>query len=269
MVVFSNSKINLGLNVLEKRTDGYHNIETCYYPIPYADILEIIPSSQTRFRQSGVPIPGNDQDNLCLTAYEHLRRTYNLPPVSIHLHKIVPVGAGLGGGSSNAAFCLKLLSQMFDIGLTESELEKVAGQIGSDCPFFIRNHPVIGLGKGDEFEAIDLDLSDYHLVIVTPPIHISSSEAYSQVELTTPPGNLSNILTEQPIGDWKDLILNDFERSIFSIHPTIADLKLKLYQQGAKFSLLSGSGASVFGIFESKPALDSIDDSIQIWQGQL
>lgn len=269
MVVFSNAKINLGLNVLEKRVDGYHNIETCYYPIPYSDILEIIPASRTSFTQSGIPIPGNAEGNLCLKAYEQLKKTHKLPPVSIHLHKMVPIGAGLGGGSSNGAHCLKLLNHMFSLGIGDSELEKEAAQIGSDCPFFIRSQPQIGLQKGDHFEPIELDLSGYHLVVVTPPIHISSSLAYSKVKPKPRSRKLGSNLTKYKMEDWKNFVFNDFEPSVFSAHSSIADLKLKLYEHGAQFCLLSGSGSSAFGIFESEQDLNYLDDSLQVWQCQL
>lgn len=269
MIVFSNAKINLGLKVLDKRDDGYHNIETCYYPVPYSDIVEIIPSSVVGFTQSGIPIPGNAGDNLCLKAYEQLKKTHELPPASFHLHKMVPIGAGLGGGSSNAAHCLMVLNQMFNLGISESELEKKAAQIGSDCPFFVRSKPVIGLGKGDHFVPIELDLSGYHLVIVTPPIHISSSLAYSLVKPQPRSTQLATELTKHKIEDWRNLIFNDFEKSIFSAHPYIADLKLHLYKLGAQFCLLSGSGSSVFGIFEAEPDLRRLGNNLEVWHGQL
>ena len=269
MVVFPNAKINLGLNVLEKRDDGYHNIETCFYPIPYSDILEIIPSAKLTFTQSGIPIPGNSDDNLCLKAYQQLKNTHELPPVSIHLHKMVPIGAGLGGGSSDAAHCLILLNQMFTLRMSDSELEKKAARIGSDCPFFIRSKPTIGLGKGNHIEPIELDLSGSHLVVVTPPIYISSSEAYSLVKPKPGSNQLGINLTKHKIEDWKNLVINDFEESIFAVHPTIADLKFELYQLGAQFCLLSGSGSSVFAIFETEPDLNRLGPDLKVWQGRL
>ncbi len=269
MVVFSNAKINIGLNVMERRDDGFHNIETCYYPIPYTDILEIVPSDKVSFSSSGIPVPGEEGQNLCLLAYEQINKAHSLPPVSIHLHKMVPVGAGLGGGSANAAHCLKLLNQMFVLGITDSELERIAAQIGSDCPFFIRSQPLIGLGKGNRFETAEVDLSGHHLVIVTPPIQIPASWAYSKVDPKPRSYRLRANLAKNDVHEWKNLIFNDFEPAVFLAHPTIRSLKVKLYEHGAEFCLLSGSGSSVFGVFKSRVDLDYLDDGLRVWQGPL
>ena len=250
MVVFPNAKINIGLNVVEKRHDGFHNIESIFYPVmELFDVLEIIKSDTLQFSSTGISIPGSESDNLCLKAYQLIKSDYNISSVHIHLHKVISIGAGLGGGSADAAFTLKLLNQLFDLQLTDEKLINYAKKLGSDCAFFIKNKPVYAFGKGDEFEPIDLDLSKYEIKIEYPAIHIGTAEAYNGVTPKKSEKSLKEIIL-LPIESWKNWIKNDFEDSIFTNHHQIKSLKEKFYNQGAIYSSMTGSGSAVFGVFE-------------------
>src|SRR5688572_14534594 len=178
MIAFPNAKLNIGLNVTERRPDSFHNLESVFYPVQWCDALEILPAKETKFTSSGIEIPGTIESNLCLKAYQLLKTDFELPPVKIHLHKNIPIGAGLGGGSSDAAFTLKLLNQLFELNIAEDKLEDYARKLGSDCAFFIRNKPVFAHEKGDVFEPIKLDLTGYNCVVVYPNLHITTAEAY-------------------------------------------------------------------------------------------
>lgn len=251
MVVFPNAKINVGLNIVEKRPDGFHNIESIFYPInELHDVLEIIENDSLEFSSSGIEIPGSLYDNLCLKAYELVKLDFNIPSVKIHLHKVIPIGAGLGGGSADAAFTIKAINELFELNLSTNEMENYARKLGSDCAFFIENKPVYAFNKGDEFENIDLDLSKYKIKIEYPDIHISTAEAYAGIKPQLSNENLKTLI-ERPINNWKDIIKNDFEKSIFPNHPEIEKLKIKMYQNGAKFASMTGSGSAVFGIFKN------------------
>lgn len=252
MLSFPNAKINLGLNILSKRPDGYHNIESCFYPIFWGDVLEVIASDTFSFTSSGLEIPGESENNLCCKAYNLLLKDFDLAPVHIHLHKVIPMGAGLGGGSADGAFTLKMLNQLFDLKLSPKDLEKYAATLGSDCPFFIRNEPVIVSGTGTELERIKLDLSGFFIALKYPGIHIGTKEAYSKVIPGQPPYELRNILM-QPISCWKEKLRNDFEPSVFPNHPEINDIKTTLYNHGALYATMTGSGSTVYGIFTEKP----------------
>lgn len=265
MVVFPNAKINIGLAVTEKRADGYHNIETVFYPVKVYDALEVIESPVSGFSSSGIAVPGDD-NNLCLKAWSLLRDRYQLPPVKIHLHKNIPVGAGLGGGSADAAFTLKLLNRFFKLGLSEDELETLARQLGSDCAFFIRNEPAFAFGKGDEFGAVALDLSDYYLALVMPPVQVPTAEAYQGTNPEKPANSLQ-ILINTPVDQWKHTISNDFEKSIFSRFPLIASVKEELYRQGALYASMSGSGAAVYGIFKEVTELPGLESACRVFYG--
>ncbi len=249
MISFPNAKINIGLNITEKRADGFHNIESIFYPVfDLYDVLEVIKSDKLEFNSTGIAIPGDAKSNLCLKAYYLLEKDFGITPVSIHLHKVIPIGAGLGGGSSDAAFMLKTLSQLFDLQLSNEKLINYAQQLGSDCAFFIENKPVYAFNKGDEFEAIQLDLSAYELKIEYPEIHIGTAEAYSGVNPKKSTIDLKQRIKE-PINNWKENISNDFEKSIFPNHSKIEALKNKMYQNGAVYSAMTGSGSAVFGFF--------------------
>ncbi len=267
MITFPNAKINIGLQILNKRPDGFHNIASCFYPVGWADILEIIPSDTLVFSSSGIDIPGEASHNLCLKAYYLLKKDFDIPPVAIHLHKIVPIGAGLGGGSADGAFTLKMLNQLFELNLSDDLLENYARQLGSDCAFFIKNEPVYCVEKGDVFEEIDLDLAHKFIVLVNPNIHISTAEAYGGVMPNQPLTSLRTALTD--IENWLKNITNDFEISLLDKYPVIATIKNQLYESGAFYASMTGSGSTVYGIFEQEINLTKTFEGYSIWQGKL
>ena len=252
MVVFPNAKINIGLHVVEKRNDGFHNLESIFYPVPdLYDVLEMVENKKNKleFTSSGIAIPGNTDDNLCIQGYNLLKKDFNIPFVKIHLHKVIPIGAGLGGGSADAAFLLKALNELFELSLSDNDLMGYARKLGSDCAFFIKNEPVYAYHKGDEFESVNLDLSNYDIRVGYPNIHVSTAEAYSGVVPASRDINLKEVI-QQPIETWKAIIKNDFENSILLKFPEIEALKKKMYQEGALYASMTGSGSAVYGIFE-------------------
>jgi 4-diphosphocytidyl-2-C-methyl-D-erythritol kinase len=251
MVSFPPCKINLGLQIISKRTDGFHDLATCFYPIPWTDILEIIPSHELSLSITGIDIPGDINTNLCLKAYHLLQRDYNIPSVKIHLHKIIPTGAGLGGGSSDAAHTLRLLNTIFELQLSTQKLFAYAAQLGSDCAFFIQDKPMIGTGRGEVLTESSVDLRGKFLILVKPDVHVSTAEAYSGVTPTQPAIGLAEILSK-PVFQWRNLLMNDFEFSVFSKYHVIKQIKEELYSLGAVYACMSGSGSSVFGIFEKE-----------------
>lgn len=254
MISFPNAKINLGLSILSKREDGYHEIESCFYPIPWYDSLEINKATHFSFHSYGLNIPGDSGTNLCVKAYELMKAKHAISPVEIHLLKAIPMGAGLGGGSADGAFTLKMLNELFELDLPATTLQAYALQLGSDCPFFIENKPVIASGRGEQFELIDLNLAGHHLEIHNPGIHISTQEAYAQVNPSHPENSIKDLLS-QPIEKWQRLLRNDFEESVFPNHPEIEKLKKELIHKGALYASMTGSGSTVFGVFEEKPEL--------------
>lgn len=270
MVCFPNAKINLGLNILEKRSDGFHNIETVFYPITLRDILEIIPSdtNETTLEIMGLEIPGDSNSNLCLKAYHLLAKDFELPGVNIYLQKLIPMGAGLGGGSSDGAFTLITLNLMFNLGLSEAQLTDYAGQLGSDCAFFIKNKPAIGEGKGNILKATEILLKGYYLALVKPDVHVGTAEAYAGVKPFFPEVTVGKT-AQLPILSWKNKLVNDFEVSIFPKHAEIKYIKENLYDKGAIYSSMTGSGAAVYGIFESHPQLKEEFPNCFYWEGEL
>lgn len=264
MVIFPNAKINIGLNVTERRVDGYHNLETVFYPVKINDVLEVIPADELSFESSGLEIPGRLEDNLCIKAYHLMKKDHDLPPVKIHLHKNIPIGAGLGGGSSDAAFFIKLINQQFDLKLSVEQMQNYARKLGADCAFFIESKPVFAFEVGDEFEPIKLDLSKYKIVLVMPPTQVSTGEAYRGVKPTPIKTTLFELI-DLPVAQWKSYIKNDFEESVFKNHIMIRGAKSALYQAGALFASMSGSGASVFGIFETIPDLSHLEDENKVF----
>lgn len=271
MILFPNAKINLGLNVVEKRADGYHNIETVFYPIGLSDVLEVELSetcTDYSFSSSGITIDGDPEDNLIVKAYHLLRSGYQFPAIDITLIKQIPFGAGLGGGSSDAAFMLRAINQMFELKITPSRLEKIAAKLGADCPVFIRNRPVFATGIGNVFTSIDLSLKGYFLLLVKPDIHVSTPEAYSLVVPEKPETSLSELI-KQPISEWKNVIKNDFEKSVFTRYPAIEKIKNDLYEMGALYASMSGSGSSVFGIFETLPEKNDLFEGFFVTGGML
>ncbi|MBK8291213.1 MAG: 4-(cytidine 5'-diphospho)-2-C-methyl-D-erythritol kinase [Flammeovirgaceae bacterium] len=267
MVVFPQCKINLGLHVVSKRDDGFHNIETCFYPVPWTDILEVIKSEDFSFTYSGTTIPGSAEENLCIKAYKLLQSDFNLSPVKIHLHKVIPMGAGLGGGSSDAAFMLRSLNSLFGLNLSVEQLNTYAAKLGSDCSFFVTDTPKLGSGRGEILQPTPVSLKGLYLVIVKPTIHISTAEAYASVKPKEPSISLSAIL-ESPITSWKGKLRNDFEDSVFKIHSPINKIKDELYRHGALYASMSGSGAAVFGIFNEPVSLKNNFEG-DYWAGVL
>lgn len=250
MVFFPNCKINLGLRILRKRMDGYHDLETVFYPLPLKDVLEIIHSESFRFTASGLTIPGDSTGNLCVKAYNLLKKDFGeLPPVDIYLYKNIPPGAGLGGGSADGAGMLRLLDASFHLQLSREKLLEYASKLGSDCPFFILNQPCLGSGRGEELQPLELDLSGYSFVLVHPDIHIHTAWAFSQVQPGQPVRPLKEII-QQPISTWTAELVNDFEEPVLRQYPELLPVKERLYSQGALYASLTGSGSSFFGIFE-------------------
>lgn len=252
MIVFPNAKINIGLNVVSKREDGYHNLETIFFPVKFADALEFAEARETSLSVSGIQMHGDPEQNLVLKAYHLMQTDHNLPPLQFHLHKVIPFGAGLGGGSSDAAFTLKMLNDYFKLEVSQQKLELYAAQIGADCPFFLLNKPTFATGIGNKFHNIELNLTDYEIIILKPDINVSTPEAYKNVIPRNPKFRLTEII-KTPVSDWKNLIVNDFEKSVFPKYPQIAELKQLLYDLGAEFASMSGSGSAVFGIFRHLP----------------
>jgi 4-diphosphocytidyl-2-C-methyl-D-erythritol kinase len=266
MIVFPNAKINIGLNIISRRGDGYHDLETVFYPVAIKDALEVIEAKKLSFTSSGILIPGDAEENLCLKAYYLMKQDVHIPPVHIHLHKHIPIGAGLGGGSADAAFFIRLINDKFQLGLSRSQLLNYASQLGSDCAFFIDNSPVFAHGRGEKLENIHLDLSEYFIVLVKPPIHISTADAYKHVEPHHPFKSLKELITT-PVETWKDQIINDFEYSIGKSYTEIDGIKKMLYQAGAIYAAMSGSGSSVYGIFPEKTELLQLEKNNQVFYG--
>ncbi|GGF18893.1 4-(cytidine 5'-diphospho)-2-C-methyl-D-erythritol kinase [Echinicola rosea] len=268
MVLFPNAKINLGLSINGKRKDGYHDITTCMLPVPLHDALEITFADKTSFKSTGLPIPGAEKDNLILKAFKLMRRDFNdLPNVHFHLHKAIPMGAGLGGGSADAAFAISMMNNIFDLHLEDWFLEDYAAQLGSDCPFFIENTPKIATGRGEILEDVNINLKDCHLILVNPNIHIGTKEAYAGVTPKHPEFDLKETIADRSL--WKDRLVNDFEASIFPKHPQIAAIKEKLYEKGAFYAAMSGSGATVFGLFDTETALGEWPEEYFTFAGKL
>jgi len=268
MIRFAPCKINLGLHVIEKRPDGYHTIETCFVPVPWYDVVEVIPAAQFRFSASGLSVPGPDSDNLCIRAYRLLQENLSLPPVEIHLHKQVPMGAGLGGGSSDAASVLRLLNDVFALELTDEKLRHFAARLGSDCPFFIDHRPMLGTGRGEQVEPVAVSLDRCFLVIVKPDEQVSTAAAYAGITPRMPARPLTEVLTK-PVAAWREELVNDFEERIFARFPVIAKIKTQLYQQGAVYAAMSGSGSAVYGIFAGEVDLKKQFAQHTYWSGRL
>lgn len=268
MIQYPNAKINLGLHVASKRSDGYHEILSCLYPIPLCDALEIIASKKTTFASTGIPVPGKEQDNLILKAYKLLRKDFpDLPPISAHLHKVIPIGAGLGGGSADAGFALSLMNRLFDLFLDDWFLEEYAEKLGSDCPFFIQNTPKLVSGRGEIMENISVDLSGKWIVLINPNIHISTQEAYAGVTPKKPIQDLEQILSDRL--RWKDELINDFEQSVFENYPLLAKLKESLYAKGAFYAAMSGSGSTLFGLFDQEPHFEKSEEGFFVFESLL
>lgn len=249
MIQFPNCKINLGLSILSKRTDGFHALETIFYPVGLKDVLEIQPSNAMSFTQSGLPIAGEATNNLCLKAYHLIKADFpSVPPIRMHLHKNIPMGAGLGGGSSDASFVLQMLNTYFKLAIPRAVFLNYAAQLGSDCPFFIHNTPCHAIGRGEILTPISLDLSAYSFLFIHPTISISTAKAFESIQPHEKEISLAAII-QQPIEKWKTDLVNDFEAAIFTQYPSLVAIKNYLYEQGAIYASMSGSGSSFFGIF--------------------
>ncbi len=271
MISYPNAKINIGLNITSKRPDGYHNIETVFYPIPLCDILSVEISescAEYSFSVSGIETDQDSEKNLVIKAYRLLQKDFVLPPVNITLIKNIPVGAGLGGGSADAAFMLTMLNELAGLKISKKKLENYASKLGADCPVFIRNKPVYAEGIGNEFSPISLSLKNYYLVLIKPDIFVSTPEAYSLVTPRKPAENLQK-LVHLPVSEWKNVIVNDFESSVFKRYPRIEQIKNQLYADGALYASMSGSGSSVYGIFAHETQLIHTYDDCFVTGGKL
>jgi 4-diphosphocytidyl-2-C-methyl-D-erythritol kinase len=263
MIVFPNAKINLGLRVVSKRSDGYHDLDTVFYPIPVTDILELITNKESdpsafSFTSSGLPIPGETDQNLCYKAYQLLKKDHPaLPSIKVHLHKQIPMGAGLGGGSSDGAFMLTLLNEQFGLQLSNDALQDYALQLGSDCPFFINNQPCSATGRGELMKNIELSLKGYHLVLVCPGIHVSTKEAFHNIVPHAASPTCEELVLK-PLLEWKSTLINDFEVPVFKLYPAIGEIKKTLYEKGAVYASMTGTGSTVYGIFDHAPELENI-----------
>ena len=262
MITFPNAKINLGLNIVEKRPDGYHNLETIFYPINLQDALEVTRrennDKEYTLHISGSPLEGEPEDNLVVKAYKLLKKDYpGLLPVDIHMYKHIPAGAGLGGGSSDAACMIKLLNGKFSLELSTERMEEYAVKLGADCSFFIRNKPVFATGIGNLFEPVELSLKGYHIILIKPDIFVSTRDAFAEIKPVRPAVSLKEIV-KQPMETWKNSMKNDFEDSVFKKFPEIAAIKDELYDLGAVYAAMSGSGSSVYGIF--KAPIENVED---------
>lgn len=254
MISFPNAKINLGLHILQKRADGFHELETIFYPVnTVRDVLEFIPLKQglSRMVQSGIYVSEDYAENLAWRAFQKMNSLFpgRIPELEIHLHKAIPMGAGLGGGSADAGYMLQMLNSYFDLALSSVELESISLELGSDCPFFIRNTPQYATGRGEKMSSLEIDLSAYRIEVFCPDVHVSTRAAFRNVKPKKPIFELQT-LPQIPVADWREVLKNDFEESVFERHPEIAQAKAKMYADGALYASMSGSGSAVFGIFE-------------------
>lgn len=269
MILFPNAKINIGLNILRKRSDGYHELESLFFPVGLKDALEFVEngSNKVNLSLSGIPMDVDAENNIVIKAYRLLASQFSLPGIDIHLHKVIPYGAGLGGGSSDAAFMLKGLNDYFELKLSKEELKHYAYSLGADCSFFIENKPSLATGIGEILQNVEFDLSGYYLLLIKPPFGVNTKDAYSNIVPAIPQHSLIDALNRQP-EHWQSLIINDFELSIFRSYPEIGAIKNLLLENGAIYASMSGSGSSVFGHFKSEPKLTAgnFPEGYFIWQ---
>ena len=272
MICFPNAKINIGLNIVSKREDGYHNLETVFYPVPLKDVLEfMVPEKQTKetcIEVSGTELDISNNENICIKAYKLLAADYELPNLKMYLHKTIPAGAGLGGGSSDASFLLKQLNQYFKLNVSEKKLADYASELGADCAFFLKNKAVFASGIGNRFELIKLDLKGYYILIIKPNFSINTVDAFKNIKPAVPEIRLREII-KQPVNSWKDQLRNDFETPLFQRHPELKKIKSELYNLGADFASMSGSGSALFGLFKNKPQINDKFKEVFCWKAQL
>ena len=259
MITFPIAKINLGLNVVEKRSDGYHNLQTVFYPVPIQDALEVqvmdegFPSDvDCDLKTTNIPIEGDEQRNLVVRAYQLLKGDFpTLPRIHTHLWKGIPTQAGMGGGSSDCAYMIRLLNDLFALGLSDEQMIGYAARLGADCPFFIVSRPCYAEGIGERLQPVSLDLSGWHIGIVRPDIPVPTKEAFSRIRPHYPAKNCRDVVL-QPVDTWKNDLVNDFEESVFALHPEIGQVKEQLYNMGATYAAMSGSGSALFGLFQER-----------------
>ncbi|MDQ3073390.1 MAG: 4-(cytidine 5'-diphospho)-2-C-methyl-D-erythritol kinase [Bacteroidota bacterium] len=269
MLVFPNAKINLGLYITGKRPDGYHSLESIFYPVPFlTDIAEVIESKAFTFDGLNLPAHTSAEDNLAVKAWRLLEKEYHLPPVSMYLAKKIPVGAGLGGGSADAAFALRALSSLFKLGLSTEKLEHFAAMLGSDCPFFIANKPAFVTGRGEYIQPAGMDLAGYRLSVVFPGIHIATKEAFSGITVSEPEMPLPQMI-KKPAGEWKNTLENAFEKTIFPKYPVLKEIKETLYSAGALYSSMSGSGSALYALSEKSLDAKKLFPQYSTWEGSL
>jgi 4-diphosphocytidyl-2-C-methyl-D-erythritol kinase len=262
MIEFPNAKINIGLNVLSKRVDGFHNIETLMVPIDLTDILDLSRNNRNykdkiEITTTGIKIEDKIENNLIYKAFQLIDADFDLPPVTVHLHKAIPMGAGLGGGSADGAYMIRVLNHYFDLELSVNKMEEYASKLGSDCPFFIKNKPAFATGRGTELSVCEFNFQGYILVLIVPPVHVNTASAYGLIKPAKPVHSIKefyNLFPEQ----WKNTVVNDFEIPVFNQHPVIAEIKEKLYKNGASYTSMSGSGSSVYGLFREMPDLKKL-----------
>lgn len=268
MVTFPHAKINLGLSVIRKRPDGFHEIETVLYPIGLTDILEVVPAGDHSmgFRTSGLELQGNPDDNLCLRAFHAMRSRFPVPPVSMHLHKKIPAGAGLGGGSSDAAYVIRMLSQLFELELSQETMEEVATCIGSDCPFFLQEKPAFAHGRGELLEPVIVDLSEFEIILVKPPVSVSTTRAYQAIIPATPSLSVRDAIGKPP-EEWQQYLVNDFENHVLNHFPEVRELKQQLVASGAVYASMTGSGSAVYGLFREPPSGTVSFPGCLVWRG--
>jgi len=253
MIVYPHAKINLGLHIIERRSDGFHEVETVLYPITLCDILEIKPSEQIQLFLYGLPIEGASEDNLCIKAWHMFREDFSIPPVQFHLYKRIPSSAGLGGGSSDGAYALKMLNNYFSLNLSDELLVQYAARLGSDCPSFIYKRPSLATGRGEQIVPCEVDLSGFHILVCTPPLSISTAQAYAGARPAAPQYALTETLS-LPVCKWRERLVNDFEKTLFPLFPILQQYKEALYASGAVYASLSGSGAALYGLYDSEEA---------------
>ncbi len=269
MICFPNAKINIGLNITGRKPDGFHIIETILFPVELCDVLEFVEDNKNNeeynLNCTGIKLNVSAEDNICIRALRLIKKDYNVPKISIHLHKIIPVGSGLGGGSSDAAHMLKTLNKAFHLNISNKKLQRYASHLGSDCPFFINNSPAFAYETGNKFREIDLTLDGYYIVIVYPNIHISTGLAYSKAFIKQPGVSLEKTV-HLPVAEWKNTVKNDFENTVFPKYPVLRNIKKELYNMGALYASLSGSGSALYGIFDSTPEIKERFGNYFVWQ---
>ncbi|MFZ4786317.1 MAG: 4-(cytidine 5'-diphospho)-2-C-methyl-D-erythritol kinase, partial [Flavobacteriales bacterium] len=265
MIVFPNCKINIGLFVTSKRPDGFHNIESVFMPVAWNDVLEINHAQGVSgsFTQSGLTIDADIEQNIVVKAARLMQREFAIGEMDIHLMKNLPMGAGLGGGSADGAFAISAINAIFDLNLSKIQMAQLAAQLGSDCPFFIYNSPCFVSGRGEIIEPIHLDLSSYYIGLIHPGIHLSTPLAYSKIKPEEATFDL-RLLNQTPIEEWEEMVENDFELPVFSMFPLIGDIKSAMYESGALYASMSGSGSAVYGIFSEMPNLDEIKKDLRL-----